>query len=132
MVIKYFRNNWRKMIPFALVGFLFNVIELGGTTYFTEVQQTPQKATYAICFIVATIVAYTLNTFITFKSKFTFHNFFRYFGIYIGAMLVGLNMIVVYEHVFHLSDQKDWLYPFMAAPFVYIWNFFLTNKFLKR
>lgn len=132
MVLNYFRNNWKKMIPFALIGFIFNVIELGGTTYFTEVQNTPQKPTYALCFIAATIVAYTLNTFITFKSKFTFHNFIRYFSIYIGAMLVGLNMIVVYETFIQLGEKLDWLYPFMAVPFVYIWNFFLTNKFLKR
>lgn len=131
MLNDYIRKNWRKMIPFALIGTIFNTIELGGTTLLNKVYDFPQKPSYAFCFVIATIVAYTLNTFITFKSKFDFYNFIQYFAIYVGAMLIGLNVINILEVVLDWGHEH-WSYPFIAAPFVYIWNYTLTNKYLKR
>ena len=117
------------MVPFALVGGVFNVIELGLTWYLVEYQNAPLQLTYTFCFIVATLVAYTLNTFFTFRSKFTFINFTMYFSIYMGALLIGKIVMAILQQNLEFSDG---IYPFLAAPFVYLWNFFLTNRYLER
>jgi len=127
--LEYLKTNWRKMIPFALVGGIFNLIELGGTFYFVKYMEFPLRLTYAICFIVATIVAYTLNSFFTFNSKFNFVNFIKYFSIYMVAMLIGQIVILIFQSFTEFPDE---IYPFIAAPFVYIWNFTMTNRFLER
>lgn len=117
------------MLPFALVGGVFNLIELGGTWFTVKYLDFPLQLTYTVLFIIATLVAYTLNTFITFKSKFDFLNFTMYFCIYMGALLIGKIVMSFLENYTNIPPQ---VLPFIAAPFVYIWNFFLTNKYLIR
>lgn len=117
------------MIPFALVGGIFNLIELGGTWFLVKYHDFPIQLTYTACFIIATLVAYTLNTFITFRSRFNLLNFLMYFSIYMGALLIGKIVIGILENNTGIGHE---LLPFIAAPFVYIWNFFLTNKYLQR
>lgn len=128
-MIEYIKQNWRKMLPFALVGGVFNLIELGGSYYLIEKQEVKLWIAYTICFVIATIVAYILNTFFTFKSKFDLRNFLIYFSVYMGAMVIGQTVMFILKQ---FTEFRDSIYPFLAAPTVYIWNFFMTNKFLKR
>lgn len=128
-MLEYIKNNWRKMLPFALVGGIFNFIELGGSYYLIEKEHMTLWIAYTICFVTATIVAYILNTFFTFKSKFDLRNFLIYFSIYMGAMLIGQSFMYFLKL---FTEWRDSVYPFLAAPTVYIWNFFMTNKYLKR
>lgn len=117
------------MLPFAIVGGVFNLIEIGGSSSVVYYFNTPLQETYSIFFIIATCVAYILNTLFTFKSKFNLLNFAKYFSIYMGAMFIGKIAINILQY--H-TDFGNWVYPFLAAPFVYVWNFFLANKYLDR
>jgi len=117
------------MIPFAAVGGVFNIIEIGGSSSFVYFFETPLQITYSVFFVIATLVAYMLNSIFTFKSKINFVNFAMYFTIYMGAMMIGKIAINILQFY---TEYSDWIYPILAAPFVYIWNFFLANRYLQR
>ena len=103
-MIKYLKENWRKMIPFALVGGVFNVIEFGGSFFLIENIGLKVSDGYAIAYVIATVVAFILNTFFTFKSKFTWANLFRYITIYIFAMGLGQLVILFITKGIHIQD----------------------------
>lgn len=123
------------MIPFALVGGVFNIIEFGGSFFLIEKVDLSISLGYALAYIVATIVAFTLNTFFTFKSKFTWTNLFIYISVYIIAMGIGQLVILFLTKGIHIQDFiqiKDGWLPLFTLPFVYAWNFTMTNRFLKK
>jgi putative flippase GtrA len=123
------------MIPFAIVGGIFNFIEFGGSYFLIEKGNLSVSLGYALAYIVATIVAFVLNTFFTFKSKFTWTNLFRYVTIYIIAMGIGQLVILFMTKVIDIQSimtiRDGWL-PLFTLPFVYLWNFSMTNRFLKK
>ncbi len=117
------------MIPFALVGGVFNLIELYGPYYIVTNFDWSSGVAYTLCFFLATSVAFVLNTFITFKSKFNVWNALRYYAIYAGAYLIGITIITLLKKFTSIEEQYLHFFP---APTVYIWNFFMTNRFLKK
>jgi len=117
------------MIPFALVGGIFNLIELGGPYLIVKNFDWNSQLAYTLCFFLATGVAFTLNSFFTFKSEFSIFNALRYFLIYAGAWCIG---ILIISALGHFTDIPERFLHFFPAPTVYIWNFFMTNRFLKR
>jgi len=117
------------MIPFALVGGVFNIIELGGPYYIVRSFEWNPQLAYSLCFFLATSVAFTLNTFITFKSKFSLANAGRYYLIYAGAWVIGIIIITSLRNLTSISPEYLHFFP---APTVYIWNFFMSNRFLKK
>ena len=123
------------MIPFALVGGVFNIIEFGGSYFLIEKGDLSISLGYAIAYVVATIVAFVLNTFFTFKSKFTWTNLIIYITVYIIAMGIGQLVILFLTKGISIQDYiqiKDGWLPLFTLPFVYAWNFTMTNRFLKK
>lgn len=117
------------MIPFAMIGGIFNIIELGGPYFIVKNLDWNPQVAYTICFFIATSVAFTLNTFFTFRSKFSLANALRYYLIYAGAWLIGITIITLLRYFTDISEEYLHFFP---APTVYIWNFFMANRFLQK
>ncbi|MFZ4799792.1 MAG: GtrA family protein [Bacteroidia bacterium] len=121
---------WKKIIGFSIVGIIVTLFSILLLFLFIQIFKFNLYIGYAISYLISILLSLWLNNSFVFKSgKINFEKIYKYVGVYLISMLIGMLILIPLEFIFpHIG--KFWL-TLMCVPITYTWNFFFANKILK-
>lgn len=118
-----------KFLSFLTVGSLVTLASLTTNFILLKYFLTPLILTYVSVYASSILVSYLLNSYYTFKIRFSIFNLIKYYAVYLIAMGVGVALLHIYKQLFSF---ENWVYPFMVLPFTVVINFNLAHRFLRN
>ncbi len=120
------RPDW-KFVKFASVAVVYSSLNLSTNFILLKYFDTPLIPTYVVIYILTVLLAYILNSYLTFKTKLTIKKALLYYLTYLSSMLIGVVLLSLYKRF--LPFEK-WILPFFVFPFTMVWNYLNANRFL--
>ena len=118
-----------KIFKFSLIGASMTILSFGTNIFLLKYMHTPLIATYLFVYFSTILISYFLNSYFTYKSRFTLRKSIVFFCIYLSTMLLGTLMYAIIPVLIKLPN---WYYPFFVLPVTTISNFMLNSHFMRR